>query len=83
MSCTAHLLSKPQILCFTMLLIGQTPQRVPLLVVASTLHVMHIPWAHPAQHPKLHLNRYSCFCTAHGGESLYFIVCIKTRLTCD
>jgi len=31
------------------------------------------PWPiHPSHHPKLHLDRFSCFHTAHGKESLHF-----------
>ena len=29
-------------------------------------------WAHPSPNPKLRLDRFSRFCTAHGRESLYF-----------
>jgi len=47
---------------------------------ASTSHVMHVPWTHLTQHSKLHLDRFSRFSTAHGRESLYFTVCVKTRL---
>jgi len=31
-----------------------------------------VPWTHLTQHPKLHLNRFSHFCRAHGRESPYF-----------
>jgi len=31
-----------------------------------------VPWANPSPYPKWHLDRFSCFCTAHGRESLYF-----------
>jgi len=31
-----------------------------------------VPWVHPTQHPKRHLDRFSRFCTAHGRKSLYF-----------
>jgi len=34
--------------------------------------IQHVlPWAHLRSHPKYHLNRFSCFCTAHGRRSLY------------
>jgi len=36
-----------------------------------------IPWTHPTQHSKLHLDRFSRFCTGH------FTMCVKTRLTRD
>jgi len=36
-------------------------KKVPLPVGASTSHVMHVPWTRPIQHPKLHLDRFSCF----------------------
>jgi len=42
--------------------------------------VIHVPWTYLSQHSKLHLDRFSRFCTAHGGEALYFTVCINTRL---
>jgi len=29
---------------------------------------------YPTQHPKLHLDRFSHFCTAHGRQCLYFTV---------
>jgi len=29
---------------------------------------------------KQHLDRFSHFCTAHSGESLYLAVCVKTWL---
>jgi len=29
-----------------------------------------VPWAHPSLHPKWHLDRFSCFCTAHRSVSL-------------
>jgi len=39
---------------------------------------------HPTQHPKLHIDCFSRFCTAHSRECLYiFTVCVKTRLTRD
>jgi len=38
---------------------------------ASTSHVIDVPWTHPTQHPKLHLDRFSRFCTAHDRESTY------------
>jgi len=35
-------------------------------------HVIHGPWTNLTQHPKLHLDRFSRFRTAHDRESLYF-----------
>jgi len=31
-----------------------------------------LPSAHPSPQPKRQINRFSCFCTAHGRKSLYF-----------
>jgi len=31
-----------------------------------------LPSAHPSPHPKWQIDRFSCFCTAHGRKSLYF-----------
>jgi len=31
-----------------------------------------LPSAHPSPQPKWQINRFSCFCTAHGRKSLYF-----------
>jgi len=27
-----------------------------------------IPWVHPSQHPKWHLDQFSCFCGAHKRD---------------
>ena len=27
-----------------------------------------VPLAHPTLHPKLHVDWFNCFCTAHGGD---------------
>jgi len=40
----------------------------------------HVPWTHPTQHPKLYLDRFSRFYTAHGRESLYFTMCAFKKL---
>jgi len=61
---------------YNALLIG----KVPLLVQASTSLVRHVPWTHLSQHPKLHLDRFSYFCTALRRDSLYFTMCVKTWL---
>jgi len=61
----------PKILCFTILFNRpDTPKRPSSW--ASTPHVIQVPWTHLTQHLKLHLDWFSCFCTAHGRESLYF-----------
>jgi len=39
-----------------------------------------VPWTHPTQLPKLQLNRFSHFCTAHGGESLCVIKKLITAI---
>jgi len=42
--------------------------------------VIHVPWTHPIQHSKLHVDRFSHF--YHSRESLYFnIMCVKMQLT--
>jgi len=48
-----------------------------------THHVAHVPWSHLTQHLKLHLDRFSRFCAAQGRESLYFTMCVRTRLKYD
>jgi len=50
---------------------------------ASTPHVIRGIWTHPTQHHELQFDRFSRFHTAHGRESLYFAMCVKTdaRLT--
>jgi len=35
------------------------------------VHLMHVPWTHPTQHYKLHLDRFSCFRTAYGRVPIY------------
>jgi len=30
-----------------------------------------LPWGHPSPHPKRHMDRLSCFCTAHDVVILY------------
>ena len=70
--------------CFTILF--NRPNRHPKSAHsrgACTPHAIHVPWTHQTQHPMLHLDRFSRFCTARGRESLYFAVCVKTRLTRD
>jgi len=61
-------------------LVGQTSPKVLLSMRASTRRVIHVPLTHPTLHPKLHLDRFSRFCTAYGTVSLYFTMCIKTWL---
>jgi len=51
-----------------------------VVVFIYTHDVVHVPWTHLTQHLKLHLDRFSRFCTAHGRKSLYFTVCVRTRL---
>jgi len=61
----------PKILWFTILFNRPDTPKCPFSW-ASTPHVIQVPWTDPTQHPKLHLDWFSCFCTAHGRESLYF-----------
>jgi len=40
---------------------------------SSKLHLcLCVPWTYQTQHPKLHLDQFSHFCTAQGRQSLYF-----------
>jgi len=57
-----------------------TLKKVPLPAGALTPHVIHVPWTHPTQHPKLHVDRFSHLCTVHSRVSLCFTTCIKTWL---
>jgi len=41
-------------------------------VASLYTHVIHGSWTHPTQHPKLHLRKYSRFCTPHGRVCIYF-----------
>jgi len=52
-----------KILCFS---VGQIPQNCSIPFVHLHLSVMHVPWTHSTWHPKLHLDRFGHFCTAHG-----------------
>ena len=73
------LLPSPKILRFTVLFNRPNTPKVPLPMGASTPHlIIHVPWTHATHHP---LVQFSCFCIAHGRESLYFTMCIKTWLT--
>jgi len=49
-----------------------TPLKVPLPAEVSALGPIYsmVPWVHPTQHLKRHLDRFSRFCTAHGRASL-------------
>jgi len=38
---------------------------MPLTVGESGHHLIMVLWAHPSQHPKRHLDRFSRFCRAH------------------
>jgi len=66
--------------CFS---VSQIPPKVSLSMWTSTPHAVHVPWTHPTQHHKLHLDLFSHFCIADGRESLYCTVCIKTQLMRD
>jgi len=35
--------------------------KVSLPMGASTPHLIHVPWTHPSQYPKLHLDRSAIF----------------------
>jgi len=71
--CTVHPFAQPPksyvLQCFS---IGQTPSKLPLTYGDLNPISYMLPCVHPSPHPKRHLDRFSCFCTAHGIESLYF-----------
>jgi len=69
-----------KILRFTMLFNWQDISKVPLPAGASTPHVIHILWTHSTQNPKLYLDRFKRFCTAHSRQTLHFTTCFKTQL---
>jgi len=56
---TAHPfnLTSPQILCFIMLFDRPDTQKLPIPIPVP---------CNPTHHPKLYLDRFSHFCTAHG-----------------
>jgi len=60
----------PQILYFTMLFNWPDIPKVPLPMGWGHLHsyVIHVLWMHPIQHSRLHLDRLSCFSTAHSSQ---------------
>jgi len=53
--------------------------KVPLPMRHLHSYVMHVPWTHLTHHSKLHLERFSRFCTAHGRDYVYVTMCAKTR----
>jgi len=60
----------------TLLTSGQRPHRHRTWMVQSyspggaNAHSPSNTWTHPTQYPKLHLNRYGRFCTAHARVTL-------------
>jgi len=56
-----------------------TPE-VPLPMEASAAHVIHVPCTQPTQHPKLHVDWFSRFCTAHGRGSLSLWCALKINV---
>jgi len=60
---------------FVQLTILPNPQNPALYNALSQPHIPKVPLRvghlHPSQYPRLHLNLFSCFCTAHDEESLY------------
>ena len=48
-----------------------SPSKLPLPMGIWTTIWHMVPWIHPTQHPKWHLDRVSHLCTAHGRQSLY------------
>jgi len=66
--CTAH---GRRSLCFTM---GR-PFPLKIAVVNGDMNPrLILAWAHPTEHPKRHLDRFNHICSAHGRQSLYFIM---------
>jgi len=53
---------------------ARQPQSVLMRGVYTPCHTC--PWTHQTQHPKLPLDQFSRFCTAHGRESIHFATCI-------
>ena len=43
-----------------------------LPVGSSTPHAIHVPWTHLTQRPKLHLDRFSRFYTAHDRVRILY-----------
>ena len=70
----------PKVLSFTMLFNWPNTLKSALPVEAFMYYIPcnTCSWTYLTQHSKLHLDRFSRFCTAHGRESLYFTVCVKT-----
>jgi len=77
----AHPFTQPlKVLCFTILFNWPDTPKSTLSMGSSTFHVLCFLKTHPAQNPKLHLERFSHFCAAYGRKSLYFTMCVKTWL---
>ena len=55
---------------YNALQLPRTP-KVPIPMGSSYTLVLHVSRTQPTQHPKLHLDLFSQFCTAHASESLY------------
>jgi len=71
------LLPSPNLLCFTVTMFFNQPDthKSALPVRASTpIHAIHVAWTHRTLHPKLHLDRFSRFCTAHRRVSVLYNV---------
>jgi len=72
-----------KIICFRMHVNWPDTPKMPLLVGASTLYVIHVPCTHVTQYAKPLLDRFRGFCrSAHGKESLYITMCVN-MLMCD
>jgi len=61
----------PKILCIAMLFNRLDTPKVSFSVGTSALPSKMVPLTHPTQHPKLHRDWFSRFCTAHCRD-LYF-----------
>jgi len=45
-------------------------------------NMTELPLAHPSPQPKGQIDRFSCFCTAHGRKSLYFTTGVPFPQNC-
>jgi len=75
--CTAnHFTQSPESYALQCFLVDQIPAKLPLYVWRSRPHLSCMPHcAHPRWHPKLHLDRFSRFCSAHDRERPGYSVC--------
>jgi len=80
---TAYTSSQPPkfyaLQCFSIGQTGRQPKSAPSRGGgASTPHVIHVPWTDLTQYHRLHLDRFSCLCTAYGGP--YTVQCEISKI---